>query len=190
SAAGSNEGDLTAEGTGSAGAGATAGEAGGAGAGGAAGTAGGAGQAGATGGGGTAGTKPAILLGNVGSYSGLSSSQSGARDTLQVWVKFVNDHGGVNGHPVRLVLADDGGDSNRAAALVKDQVENQHVVAFLGNQSSLTLDGYSQYLKDKHIPVIGGDVNSIEWNNNPMLFPEAAAIDAQLLGIPVLGSRE
>lgn len=128
-----------------------------------------------------------IVLGNVGSYSGLTSTQEPARETLQVWAHYVNDHGGIKGHPVQLYTADDQGDPNRAYQQIKDMVENKHVLAFIGNQTSQTLSGYKQYIESKHIPVIGGDVNETDWNSSPVLFPEGAAIDYQLLSIPLLG---
>ena len=58
----------------------------------------------------------------------------------QVVARYVNDNGGLNGHPVRVIVADDGGDPARALSLVRDLVENQSAVAFMG-QSAATPGG-------------------------------------------------
>jgi branched-chain amino acid transport system substrate-binding protein len=44
-------------------------------------------------------------------------------EALQVWTASINARGGLNGHRVRLIVADDGGDPARSKALVQDAVE-------------------------------------------------------------------
>ena len=57
---------------------------------------------------------------------------------------------------------------------MKDLVENQKVVAFVGNTTSLTVAGQQSYLEDKKVPVIGGDVVADVFFSSPMYFPQAA----------------
>ena len=78
-----------------------------------------------------AGPKPEIVLGSVGTESGPVGQQllpllQGAR----AWVADVNARGGLNGHPVRLVTGDDGGDPNRAQALARRMIDQDKVTAF------------------------------------------------------------
>ena len=51
-----------------------------------------------------------IDLGNVGSYGGVIGAVfAGAKRPLAIWQDYINAHGGLNGHPVHIYFADDGG---------------------------------------------------------------------------------
>ena len=158
----------------------------GTGAGGAAG--GGTSSAGAGGGVGPASAKPAsplapILLGNVGTYSGPVGSALGGTDTMvQVWAQWTNAHGGIAGHPVQVFTADDGGDPARSVSLVKDMVENKHVIAFLANQAVFTLKAQLAYLHHHNIPIIGGDMTSPTWTSDSLAFPVGTTIGEAVFG--------
>lgn len=118
----------------------------------------------------------AVVIGNVGTYSGpVGSSLSSGPKMLQVWAKWVNQRGGVAGHAVEVVISDDGGDPARNVASHKDLVENRHVVAFVGNLAPTTAQAAVSYLEAKKVPVIGGDMSDPVWNRSPMLFPQGPA---------------
>ena len=55
------------------------------------------------------------------------------REALRVWVKWTNAQGGVSGHPVSAIFADDGGDPARHRAAVQKMVEQDKVVAFVAD---------------------------------------------------------
>jgi branched-chain amino acid transport system substrate-binding protein len=115
-----------------------------------------------------------LVLGNVGEYQqpGFNGEPVG-RDAIEAWAKWVNSHGGINGHPVQLIVRDNHGDQAQAVSLVKDLVENQHVVAFVSNQDGSLNAGYADYLNQKRIPVLGGSVFTPDpWVSNPMFFPQ------------------
>lgn len=119
-----------------------------------------------------------IVLGQIGTFSGiLGAGLIGFKQSAQAWVASVNAKGGINGHPVKLISADDGSDGAKGLAAVKDMVENQHVIAFVA--SSLVYSGQSihTYLEQHHIPVVGGDVYDQLWHQSPMLFPQAEFIN-------------
>jgi len=125
-----------------------------------------------------AGPLPPILLGNIGTYSGpVGSTTSVIPTMLQVWVQWVNAHGGIAGHPVQLFSADDGGDPAKQRAEVQDLVENKHVIAFISNFAPLNVGASISYLEAKHVPVIGGDMAGLEWTTSPMLFPVGTTFD-------------
>jgi branched-chain amino acid transport system substrate-binding protein len=117
-----------------------------------------------------------IKLGNTGPYSATAagSTASPSRDILKVWQAEVNAHGGICGRKVEVLIRDNKGNTSEDAADVKDLVENQHVVAFVGNTTSLTVGGQQSYLEGKKIPVIGGDVVADVWFDSPVYFPQAA----------------
>lgn len=148
-----------------------------------------AGQPGKTGGGTAVAAGPAtgtpILLGNVGNYSGpLSIGTVSVPKALQVWSQWVNARGGINGHVVKVISGDDGGDPSRSLSVVKNLVENQKVVAFISNMTILTLSASLQYLEGKRIPTIGGDTTNVLWNQSPMLFPQSTSINELIKAVP------
>jgi branched-chain amino acid transport system substrate-binding protein len=51
-------------------------------------------------------------------------------------------------------------------------VEKDHVVAFVADMVPLTADAIGNYLDDAHVPAVGGDVSSPDWNEHQMLFPQ------------------
>ncbi|MGH7534286.1 MAG: ABC transporter substrate-binding protein, partial [Gemmatimonadales bacterium] len=59
------------------------------------------------------GQSPAVIA-SVGTISGpAGAALGGSVQALQVWSKAVNARGGINGHPVQLIVYDDGGDPAR-----------------------------------------------------------------------------
>jgi branched-chain amino acid transport system substrate-binding protein len=129
------------------------------------------GAANSTGGGARAANLSPVVIGNVGEYSGAvgASVGSGAR-MVQVVARWINAHGGLNGHPVKMLSADDGSDPSRYLTLAKDMVENQHAIAFIGNMMPLSAAGAEPYLRDKGVPVIGGDGAHSVWCSSPIMF--------------------
>ena len=131
----------------------------------------------------SAGPLAPILLGNVGSYSGpVGSSLAGADTMVQVWAQWTNAHGGIAGHPVQVFTADDGGDPQRSLALVKDMVENKHVIAFVANMIPFTIQAQLPYLHQHNIPIIGGENSGTAWTSDFMVFPTGTTINEALLG--------
>ena len=121
------------------------------------------------------GTGAPLKLASVGTLSGpaggtLLPSVKG----LQAWVRFINEKGGVNGHPVQLTVVDDGADSAKHRSIVQDLVENKGVVGFVNNTEALTGAGSVAYLESKRIPVIGTDTSVDYANTSPMYFPQAS----------------
>jgi branched-chain amino acid transport system substrate-binding protein len=94
-----------------------------------------------------------IVIGNVGSYSGPTSSNSGGyRAGLNLWRDYINANGGINGHPVQIKSVDDAGDPTKALTLVKGLVQDDHIVAMLAPASAAL--GWQQYVSDAGIPAI------------------------------------
>lgn len=125
---------------------------------------------------GGSGASAPIRIGVVGTMSGIGAVQSGTPAAVRAWAAAVNAGGGLNGHPVEVVVADDQGDAARFRAELQNLVENRKVVAFVGN---LTVFSISQaavrYLEEKRVPMVGGDRLSRLWNESPMMFPQASA---------------
>lgn len=113
-----------------------------------------------------------VKIGNIGDYSGVIGAIVGPGAAgMRVAVRAINDDGGLNGHPVQLVVGDAGSDPTRAAYLVKEMVERQGVVAFAGNLWPLSASGARSYLEKNRVPVLGGDLADPVWFDSPAFFP-------------------
>jgi branched-chain amino acid transport system substrate-binding protein len=113
-----------------------------------------------------------VAIGNVGEFSGVIGSMfAGAPAGIQAWAQTANAHGGLNGHPVKLISADDGSDPARGLSLVKQMVESQGAIALVGSMIPLSMPGIRPYLDQKGIPLIGGDNLTSDWSEDPLIFP-------------------
>jgi branched-chain amino acid transport system substrate-binding protein len=123
------------------------------------------------------------VFGHIGDYSGIVGTLTrGGTTMVQVVASHINANGGLNGHPVQVVVADAGGDPARALSLVRDMVEHKGVVAFLGNIWILSANGARDYLEQHKIPVIGGDGLLAVWFESPMYFPTSLSMPYFSLG--------
>jgi branched-chain amino acid transport system substrate-binding protein len=148
---------------------------------------------------GSAATGTPIVIGSVGTYTqGTGGFTDPGGPAIQAWASWVNAHGGINGHPVKLIVEDNKGDQAQAVSMVKQLVQQDHVVAFVSNQDGSLNAGYASYLDQQKIPVLGGSVFTLEpWVSDPMFFPEgitqvqdleSLAVSAKTLGITKAGS--
>lgn len=123
-----------------------------------------------------------IRIGMVGPFSGVFGSFTAlGPKTLAAWVAHTNATGGVNGHPVRLLVGDDQGDPSTAITLVKRFVESDKILAFVGNLHAFGLAQIEQYLRAKNVPVVGGDGVDALWFNSPVLFPISTSASEQVI---------
>jgi branched-chain amino acid transport system substrate-binding protein len=111
-----------------------------------------------------------IVVGSIGSYSGPEAASLGAVDaTIRAWQDYTNATGGINGHPVKVVVKDDQGNPALAPQLVKQLVEQDHVQALVGSTSTVT-EAFQKYVLAKRVPVIGSAEFQQDYTTNPMFF--------------------
>jgi len=118
-----------------------------------------------------------ITIGTLGTFSGpVGEVEKAMADGVAVWVKDVNSRGGVNGHLIRHVLADDGADPARHRAMVRDLVERRGVQAFVYKVEAFAgLTGPDPYITEHKIPVVGTFL-SYDWDYaSPLYFPQASS---------------
>lgn len=97
-----------------------------------------------------------IVIGTFGSFTGPNEAVLGKASVgVEAWVKDINDNGGLNGHPVKLMIRDDASDPAKALQAAKELVEQDKVVAIVGQMSNAS-SGAQAYLEKKKVPVVGG----------------------------------
>ena len=129
----------------------------------------------------TNGSKAPIVVGLVGSFSGIAGPPS--RPVADIWVawsKMINAKGGINGHKVQLLIGDDGTNAARSISIAQDFVENKKAIAlsFMGPDTV----AFANWAKSKGIPVIGSPPGDPVWHTNPRMFPASAGVDAGAWG--------
>jgi ABC-type branched-subunit amino acid transport system substrate-binding protein len=122
-----------------------------------------------------AGPASPVLLASVGTLSGpagnvLITNVRGA----QLWVAWVNSRGGVNGHQIRVLIYDDGGDPARHKSQVQDAVERRGVKGFFMNVEALTGEPTLEYIHQKRMPVIGTETAEPWAFRSPLYFVQAS----------------
>lgn len=123
-----------------------------------------------------------IVLGVIGSYSGSQAASIGLADEgTQVWADAVNDSGGINGHPVELVIKDDAGDPAKSLQSVKELVEEEKVMAIIAN-NSLVSSSWADYVTEKGVPVIGGNPTESVFFSNPNFYPIGSNVVTMIFG--------
>ena len=93
---------------------------------------------------------------------------------VQAWAAGINSRGGLNCHPVKYLLVDDGGDPNRHMAAKRQMVEQDKVITFVPENAPVPGFAAQNYINEKKIPVIGSEGGSGWFYNSPFYFPQGA----------------
>ncbi|KLL11172.1 MULTISPECIES: ABC transporter substrate-binding protein [Protofrankia] len=124
-----------------------------------------------------------IVLGAICSCSGAQSATLGRlKDVFDTWAKSVNARGGANGYPVKVIIEDDGGDPAKSLRAVKKLVEQDEVVAIVGD-SSLVDATWADYVTEKGIPVVGGLSVESPFLTHPDFFITGAPVPVTTVSI-------
>ncbi len=102
-------------------------------------------------------------------------------DVAKAWADSVNASGGINGHPVNMTTMDDGGNPATALQDAKTLVQQDHIIALVG-EVSLADASFATYMQDRHIPVVGGLTPESSFLTNPDFFPSGAQAVVQTIG--------
>ncbi len=130
-----------------------------------------------------------IVIGNLGSYSGVEGSSIGAaKPAIKAWAASVNASGGIDGHPIDLIIKEDGDSPSAGLADAKALLQD-HVVAMVGDWSD-TDTAWAPLFEQAGVPIIGGGPSAPDLKSDPLFFPaqtsvayaEYGALDAAKLG--------
>ena len=112
------------------------------------------------------------VLGSIVTETGPESpSTGGAGAVLNAWQNWVNTHGGINGHRVKVIVKDDKGDPTQGLAAAHELIQSDHVIALVGTASTPE-NQWGPYVSQAGVPVIGtGATSGIIWMTNPDFYP-------------------
>jgi ABC-type branched-subunit amino acid transport system substrate-binding protein len=137
-------------------------------------------------------TATEIRLGQTMSYTGVAAAIAGPLgEAEQAYFRMINDQGGVNGRKIVLESRDDGFDANRALALVKKMVEEDHVAAIFSPFATPQNLAIEPYLNARGIPdlfITTGDDWVIDRKKYPWTIGGVPVfrIEAQIFGRYIL----
>ena len=126
----------------------------------------------ASGGGGSSSGGAPFVIGSVTDVTGAEASSEGTvNKSLEAWADWTNANGGINGHQVKLIAMDTGFNPSTALAEVKQLVEQDHIIALVGEQTSFDAT-FATYLQQKGIPAVGAGLYTQASFTNPDWFPQ------------------
>ena len=123
--------------------------------------------------------KAEIVLGSFGTGSGpIGANVAEIPVASRAWMADVNARGGLDGHPVRIVYGDDGGDPARAVAIARRMVEQDKVLAFFAVFGPTTLQAVIPYAEQVKVPVIGSTTSQAVEDQSAFVFNPQTSLDA------------
>ncbi|MBO0732112.1 MAG: ABC transporter substrate-binding protein, partial [Acidimicrobiaceae bacterium] len=105
----------------------------------------------------------------------LASSIEVAQPAYKAWVDATNASGGINGHPIQLIVKDDALNPTTSITEVHQLIDSDHVIA-LASISNVE-QAWRGYAAQKHIPVVGTSLSSLTIFSNPLWYPQGQTID-------------
>ncbi len=136
-------------------------------------------------GGGPALTGTPIVIGTLEDQTGRTGSGilTEGVDTVNAWVRWTNAHGGILGHPVILVWANDASDPVQAERALQTVVNQDHIVALVGEDAPATEPTWDRLMQDAGVPVIGGIADTTAWFTDSMFYPTTTTVLSSTWGL-------
>jgi branched-chain amino acid transport system substrate-binding protein len=115
-------------------------------------------------------TDTSIKLGHTNPYSGPASSYSTIGKCIAAYWTMVNDKGGINGRKVDFISLDDGYSPPKTVEVVRQLVEQDHVLACFNTLGTPTNTAIHKYLNSKKVPQLYVATGASKWGD-PKHFP-------------------
>jgi branched-chain amino acid transport system substrate-binding protein len=130
----------------------------------------------------------AFSIGFVCSCTGAEASVYGETGAVATaWAQNVNATGGIDGHPVKVTVLDDGLNPATALENVKKLVEQDHVQAIV--DSSLADASFAPYIKAQGIPVLAGENAEPTFIDTPGFYATGPTIPVQFTAIAAVAKQ-
>ena len=131
----------------------------------------------------TASDGSTIPIGIIGSYSGSQASSTGGVPLVaRAWADSVNAAGGLNGHKIQLFVEDDAGDPATGIQDANVLVQQDKVVAIVGDASNVD-SAWAPIVEKAGVPVVGGLSLNETFLTNPDFFASGTNIIALQYGL-------
>jgi branched-chain amino acid transport system substrate-binding protein len=125
----------------------------------------------------------------VGTFSGPEGTTTGSSEfAIEAWADWVNASGGIDGHHVHLHVKDDAGDAATSLTEVKALVQQDHVVAIVGEMSTAA-SPWARYVESQGVPVVGGNAPELDFLTNPDFFAPGGNLLAGYYGMVALAKQ-
>jgi branched-chain amino acid transport system substrate-binding protein len=111
-----------------------------------------------------------IKIGNTNPYSGPASAYGTIGRSEAAYFAMINDQGGINGRKINFISRDDGYSPPKTVEVVRQLVEQDHVLFLfqtLGTPPNIAIQGY---LNDNKVPQLFVATGATRWND-PKHFP-------------------
>ncbi len=115
-------------------------------------------------------TDTEIKIGQTMPYSGPASAYGTVGRLESAYFEMINAQGGVNGRKINLISLDDGYSPPKAVEQTRRLVEQDEVLAIVGQLGTLTSSAVQKYLNAKKIPQILITSGAAKWDN-PKAYP-------------------
>jgi branched-chain amino acid transport system substrate-binding protein len=116
-----------------------------------------------------------VKIGLVASLTGPQASSSDQGATVApAWADWINANGGIDGHPVKVIVLDDKTDPATAQA-DEQQLAADGVAAIIVSSDDV-VSAYDSAAIAKGIPLIGGTSDENDWYLKPGMFPTMTGI--------------
>ena len=123
----------------------------------------------------SASTAP-VVVGIVCTCTGaLASSTEVGPPAYVAWADYQNAHGGLNGHPIKVLVKDDSSNPATALAEVTTMVTKNHIAVLVDD--SQVDSAFAKYIDSQHVPVIGGGSQSDILLTDPNFFAPGQTVD-------------
>jgi branched-chain amino acid transport system substrate-binding protein len=122
-----------------------------------------------------------FVLGVICSCSGPQAAVlGGSSKVMTAWANATNAAGGINGHPVKMVIKDDGATPSQSLQDAKSLVEQSHVIGMV--DESLADAAFADYVIQKGVPIVGGASPEAVFGTNPDWFPAGSPLIPLVVG--------
>ncbi len=132
---------------------------------------------------GSAATGTPYALGVISSDTGPTGSSTDVSTTVHDWVNYTNSHGGIGGHPVKLIYFDDKTNTAQAAVAAQSLIAD-HVLAIM--DSSFVNNAFQKAVDAAKIPVLSltGSGQSFLYTADPNFFANSTTVLATVYSQP------
>ena len=124
-----------------------------------------------------------LVLGIISTDSGASGTTADNPTTVHDWANYVNSHGGINGHPVKIDYFNDADNSATSIQDATTLIQDDHVIAI--GDAGQTGTSFASVADAAHVPVISliGSQSSPGYLKDPNLFADSMTVATEFWAI-------